>query len=111
MKTIYAITSDTLGHGNAELGAKLMPAFLRTLTTLEEKPEALVFYNAAVNLLSAKSPVLEQLKALDGQGVELLACVTCLEFYALVDKLAVGRVSNMREIVAQLEQAEKVITV
>jgi len=50
-------------------------------------------------------------RALDEAGVELLACVTCLEFYALTEKMAVGHVSNMREIVQRLMGASKVVTV
>lgn len=47
---------------------------------------------------------------LHSAGVDLLACVTCLEFFALTQAIAVGSVSNMREIVQRTMQAQKVIT-
>ena len=109
--TVFAVNGETMGRGDDALGAKLMGSFLRTLAASEAKPEAVVFYNAAVRLLAPESPHLEALRALDDAGVDLLACVTCLEFYALTDRLAVGQVSNMREIVARLSGAGKVVTI
>ncbi len=44
-------------------------------------------------------------------GVELLACVTCLEFFGLTERMALGEVSNMRAIAQLLMEAGKVITV
>ena len=83
----------------------------RTLVTLDQKPDAIVFYNAAVKLLAPGSPHVEVLQSLHAAGVDLLACVTCLEFHSLTDRLEVGQVSNMREIVQRTMAASKVITV
>jgi selenium metabolism protein YedF len=105
---VLAVHAETMGRGDDALGAKLMGSFLRTLTTVEEKPDAIVFYNAAVRLLGPSSPHLE---ALDAAGVDLLACVTCLEFYSLTDQLAVGALSDMREIVQRTMRASKVVTI
>jgi selenium metabolism protein YedF len=110
MDTVIVLHGESMGSGDAGLGAKLSASFLRTLTTLEPRPSALVFYNGAVNLLGPGSAVLDSLHELDNAGVELLACVTCLEFYALRERIQVGRVSNMREIAGRLLQADKVIT-
>lgn len=109
--TVVTIHAETMGRGDDTLGAKLMGSFLRTLSTVEEKPDAIVFYNAAVRLLAPGSPHLDALKVMDAAGVDLLACVTCLEFYSLTDRLAVGAVSNMREIVQRTMGASKVLTV
>jgi selenium metabolism protein YedF len=110
-ETVIIVNAETLGRGDDGLGGKLMGSWLRTLVAVEPKPDALVFYNGAVTLLASASPHLEALRALDAAGVDLLACVTCLEFYALVKDLAVGQVSNMREIVQRTAQAAKVVTV
>jgi selenium metabolism protein YedF len=107
---VVVLNADVLGRGDDALGAKLAGSFLRTLVTLEEKPEALVLYNGAVRLLGPASPHLEPLRELVRAGVDLLACVTCLEFFALTAELQVGRVSNMREIAQRLLAASKVIT-
>jgi selenium metabolism protein YedF len=108
--TVIVLNAETLGRGDDALGAKLMGSYLRTLATAEPKPEAVVFYNSAVRLLAEGSPHREALRALDDAGVDLLACVTCLEFYGLVGKIAAGEVSNMRDIVARTLAAAKVVT-
>jgi selenium metabolism protein YedF len=108
--TVVVVNADTMGRGDDGLGAKLLGNFLRTIAGLEPKPDAIVFYNAAVKLLAPESASLEALKQLDDAGVDLLACVTCLEFFALTEKLAVGQVSNMREIAQRTLAAGKVLT-
>jgi selenium metabolism protein YedF len=108
---VVAIQGETMGRGDDALGAKLMGSYLRTLSTVDPKPDAIVFYNAAVRLLAPASPHLEALRALDLAGVDLLACVTCLEFYSLTDHLAIGAISNMREIVQRTLGATSVVTI
>jgi len=109
--TMIVIHAETMGRGDDALGAKLMGSFLRTLTATSPSPDAIVLYNAAVKLLAPGSLHLDALRALDAAGVDLLACVTCLEYFALVEKIAVGQVSNMREIVQRMTTAAKVISI
>lgn len=109
--TLFILNAETMGRGDDALGAKLVGSFLRTLAQTEPKPDAIVFYNSAVKLLGSASPHLDALRALDEAGVDLLACVTCLEHYDLVHGVAVGHVSNMREIVQRTLAAGKVITI
>lgn len=109
--TVVIVNAEQMGRGDDGLGAKLLAAFLRTLTAVEPKPEAIVFYNGAVKLLGPDSASLDALRQLDEAGVDLLACVTCLEFFELTQKIAVGHVSNMREIVQRTLGADKVVTV
>jgi selenium metabolism protein YedF len=109
--TVIVLSAETMGRGDDALGAKLMGSFLRTLVAGPDKPEAIVFYNAAVKLLAPGSAVLDALHALDDASVDLLACVTCLEHLGLTDRIAVGRVSNMREIVQRMSSAAKVVTI
>lgn len=111
MNTIIVIRSDSMGEGDPGLGARLLGSFLRTLTQTEPRPDAIVFYNAAVKTLGPASPHVEALRTLDAAGVDLLACVTCLEHFQLTQSLAVGTVSNMREITARLLAADKVISI
>jgi len=108
---VVVVNGEHMGHGDDALGAMLMIKFLATLTTVDPKPDTLVFYNAAVRLLTAESASLGALKELEETGAQMLACVTCLEFYELVDQLAVGKVSNMREIVQHLMNAQKVVAI
>lgn len=108
--TVVVVNGESMGKGDDGLGAKLLGNLLRTAGTVDPKPDAIVFYNAGVRLLGPGSQSLDALRALDAAGVDLLACVTCLDFFALTQQLQVGRVSNMREIVQRTMEAGKVWT-
>jgi selenium metabolism protein YedF len=92
---VILIQSEVLGRGDDQLGMLLMANFLRLLGESQEKPGTLVFWNAGVRLVCEGSRVLEHLKKLEGQGVEILACTTCLEYFDLTDKLKVGKPTTM----------------
>jgi selenium metabolism protein YedF len=111
MKKIILITSEFLGKGSDELGAKLMGSFLRTLLAADNKPDRIVFYNSGVKLVADGSPVLDVINDLNKSGVHLVACGTCVGFFKLDDKVAKERVSNMTEIVRILTEAQHVVTV
>lgn len=111
MKTAIIINNETFGKGDAELGKKLMGAFLRKLWVSDEKPEVIVMYNSGVKLIGDQSTVLEVLHGLEEQGVEIMACGTCLVHYELKDKIQVGRMTDMEEIVSIMMSYEKVVTV
>lgn len=51
----------------------------------------------------------EDLKSLEAEGVKILTCGTCLDFYGLKESLAVGSVTNMYEIVEIMENASTII--
>jgi len=108
--TVFVMHAAELGRGDDALGAKLTASFLRTVASVEPKPDAMVFYNAAVKLLAPESPVLDALRELEDAGVDLLACVTCLEFFHLTERISAGEISNMRDIVQRLLAAGKVVT-
>lgn len=111
MDTVIVIGSDEMGAGDSGLGRKILGSFLKTLPTVDPRPETVVLYNGAVRLMGPASPHLEALRALEEAGVEILGCITCLEFYGLTADIAVGRISNMREIVQHLQRAAKVVTI
>ena len=92
---VFLIQSEGLGRGDEHLGSMLMANFLRLLGESQDKPGSLIFWNAGVRLLCQGSPVLNRLKQLKEQGVELLACTTCLEHFDLMDKLAIGKPTTM----------------
>ena len=108
---VVVINGETMGRGDDGLGARLLANFLRTLVGVSPKPDAIVFYNAAVRLLVPDSPHIDALKRLEEDGVDLLACVTCLDFFELEGKIGVGSVSNMREICQRLLAAPKVVSI
>ena len=55
------------------------------------------------------APTIEDLKSMEAQGVEILTCGTCANFFGLEGKQAVGSVTNMYAIVEKLTAADKVI--
>lgn len=111
MKTVVIINNETMGHGDKKLGLQLMGAYLKKLWVSDYKPDTIVFYNSGVKLLARGSNVIDVLDGLEKEGIELLACGTCLDFYQLEDYLLVGQRSNMEEIVRILGVATKVITI
>jgi selenium metabolism protein YedF len=107
--TVVQITSATMGTGNDELGAVLIKGFIYALTQQDTLPQTILCYNGGAKLTCEGSPALEDLKSMEAQGVEILTCGTCLDYYGLKDKLQVGSVTNMYVIVEKLEAAGKVI--
>jgi len=47
---------------------------------------------------------------MEKKGIEILSCGTCLNFYGIKEKLRVGVVSNMYDIIESLIEADKVIS-
>lgn len=104
------VTTQFFGQGNEELGQLLMKNFLYTLTEIGSSIKNLIFMNSGVYLTCEGSPVLEHLKVLEDNGVEILSCGTCLDFYKIKDKLAVGNITNMYTAMEILTGASKSIT-
>ena len=107
--TVVAIGTDKMGVGNDELGKTLMKAFIFALTQQDKLPKTILFYNGGASLTCEGSPMLEDLKALEAQGVEIMTCGTCLNFYGLTEKLAVGSVTNMYVIAEKMLNAGNVV--
>ena len=109
--TVLLIASEMLGRGeNEQLGALLMQSFLNTLDSLATRPETIIFINSGVKLVAQGSNVVEILQRLENQGIEILACGTCLSRFQLLDKVAVGQISNMQVIADTLMRAERTIS-
>ena len=106
---VVAVGAETMGRGSAARGKILMKSFLFAVTQLPQLPKTMLFYNGGAKLTVEGSESLEDLKGLEAQGVEILTCGTCLNFYGLADKVAVGGVTNMYSIVETLANAGKVI--
>ena len=108
-KILVMVTFDCLGHGDKELGTKLMAAFLKTLKEMGDDLWRLVFLNNGVKLTIEGSSVLESIKELENEGVSVLVCGTCLEHFRLLEKKQVGETTNMLDIVTSMQLADKVI--
>lgn len=104
-ETIAVISSQFMGTGDEKLGAILMKGFLFALTQLDNPPDAVFFYNGGVKLSTEGSESIADLQALEAAGTEILSCGTCLDFYGLKDKLAVGGVTNLYAIAERMAGA------
>lgn len=110
-KIVLFIGSDLLGRGdNQQLGSLLMQSFLHTINGIATRPETIVFLNSGVKLVVDDSPVLGELKQLYDQGIEILACGTCLSRLQLTERVRIGQVSNMYTIAETILRADKVIS-
>ena len=110
-ETAILITGDGLGQGDAPLRHRLATNYFLTLAESGLHPQALLFYADGVKLCTTQgSPCLEALRRLADAGVPLILCRTCLDYYGLLDAVAVGDIGNMVQIVEAQQRAAKVIT-
>lgn len=110
-KTLIMITNDVIGNGERTLGEKLMLNFLKTLPEMGDSLWRLVFLNEGVKLSVKDSPAIPVLTQLEANGVSLLVCGTCLEYYSLLEKKGVGITTNMLDIVTSLQASDKIINI
>ncbi len=104
-------TRNGLGQAEPELALLLAGGYLDLLDLEDRVPGRICFYAEGVKLACEGSPVLEQLGDLAARGVQLIVCTTCLQFFDLEKKLAVGEAGNMRQIQAAQWDAAKVLSV
>lgn len=107
---IVVINRDGMGYADADLQHKLLTTYLTMLLDNEQLPAAICFYTDGVKLVVEESPVLELLKRLSEKGVYLIICSTCLNYFNLRDKVQVGIVGGMHDILEAQMRADKVIT-
>lgn len=107
--TVVVISSAVMGHGGDELGTALMKGFIYALSQQEQLPATILFYNGGASITCEGSVSLEDLKSMEAQGVEILTCGTCLNFYGLTEKLSVGQVTNMYTIVEKMTGADLIV--
>lgn len=108
--SIVLITNNGMGKGDQSLQLNLIGKYLELIQLSESLPNAICFYTDGVKLVTAGSPVLEQLRALESKDVRLIVCSTCLDHYKLTDKVQVGILGGMTDIIEAQMKADKVIT-
>lgn len=106
---VAVLSANVMGSGEEKLGKALMKAFVFALTKQDVLPETILCYNSGAYLTCEGSDSLEDFKALEAEGVNIMTCGTCLDFYGIKDKLAVGSVTNMYDIVETMENAKSMI--
>ncbi|MEA5069706.1 MAG: sulfurtransferase-like selenium metabolism protein YedF, partial [Christensenellaceae bacterium] len=104
------IARDALGGGSEELGRLLMKGFIFSLTELDPPPREVIFINGGAHLTSEGANTLPDLMALVEKGARIYTCGTCLNYYGLMDHLAVGEVADMMRIAGMLNGAARLIS-
>lgn len=105
-------TSNKIGKGDDTLGEILMKGYIYTLSEMTELPKHIMFVNSGVKLTTKGSESIDDLKALEDRGVEILSCGTCLDYLNIeLSDLVVGSVTNMYTIVDNTINAENTITI
>ena len=108
-ETIVVIDSDKMGDGDEEFSKTLLKGFIYALSSQDIPPAKILFYNTGVRLTTEGSASIEDLKVLEKAGAKIYSCGACLNNYGLTEKLSVGEVTNMYDIVSYLMEADLVI--
>ena len=113
-----------LDPGNTELLVQKQRALKDAVASTKEKLETLKTAAEQANQALANGDISQEqydslqreiieteqkLKSLEAQGVEIMTCGTCLDYYGLKDKLAVGTVTNMYSIVETMAKAGRIV--
>ena len=105
------VAGKTLGREDKELGEVLIKGFLGTLSKLETPPAVLALMNEGVKLALPDASTCDHLKDLEGTGTKILVCGTCTNHFGVTERVGVGTVSNMFEILEAVTGADKVLSV
>jgi selenium metabolism protein YedF len=108
---VVLIAGEQFGTGSAELGRLLLQLLLRSLSEQAALPAELLLAHGGVTLAVDGSPVLDSLQKLQQAGVAVRVCGTCLDYYKLKDRVRVGTVSNMYELVEAMMAAGSVVRI
>ncbi len=106
---IVVLKSDCMGHGDDDLGRLLVKGYLNTLRELDNKPSAIILYNGGALVANQGSGSEATLKALEEDGVDVIVCGACVDFFAIKETLAAGRISNMYEIAEKIAHTGHVV--
>ncbi len=106
---VAAIGASVMGQGDDVLGKVLMKSFIYALSQQDTLPQTVLLFNGGAFLSCEGSESVQDLQAMAAEGVEILTCGTCLNHYGLTEKLAVGSVTNMYDIVERMTRAKSVV--
>jgi selenium metabolism protein YedF len=109
LRTVVLAADAGLGRSDSALGRILMKSFVAIAADLPAPPDEVILMQAGVRLVCEGSDCLDGLRQLEERGVRILACGTCLDYFGLMDKVRVGTISNMAEIVEALMRAGRII--
>lgn len=109
--TVVLVSHNGMGDAEPALQQKLITTYFKLLDENNILPAAICFYTNGVKLVVEGSPVIETLKKLEAKGVRLILCNTCLGYFNLTEKVQVGIIGGMTDIIEAQFKAEKVISI
>lgn len=107
--TVVFLGKDTFGDGDPELSRMLVNLFLQTTFESGLRPRAILMANSGVKLMETGSQVLTVLNQFRDDGVEVLACGLCLDFYKMKEQVPTAQITNMFAICEYMFAADRVI--
>lgn len=107
---VVAIGKNRMGEGDEELGKILIKGFIYSLIELPEYPKSILFFNSGIHLTCKDASTVDDLFSLKEKGTDIYVCGTCVNFYDAADRLAIGEIVNMYEIVTHMNEAARLIT-
>jgi sulfur relay (sulfurtransferase) complex TusBCD TusD component (DsrE family) len=108
--TVLLFTRNGMGEGPAELQQILAEKYLSLTLASGSLPEVILFYTEGVFLTCEGSRVLPQLAEFESKGTRLVICKTCLDMLNAADKVKVGIVGGMPDILEATQKADRVIS-
>jgi len=103
------LSSNVMGSGDENLGKLLLKGFINTIEQLDTLPKEIICYNSGVTLATKGSDTAQSLKKIESQGVKILLCGTCVDFFGLKDNIEIGSVTNMLYIAEKLASDCKIV--
>ncbi len=97
-KKVLLLGTERIGHGDDVLGYEILVTLLKALGKRDDGPIAVICWNTAVNLLAEGSPLIPHFKQLEEKGIPILAGKLCVQELELIDKMAVGEMATIDEI-------------
>ena len=108
---VILVPNYGMGKADEKLQLLLVNKYFDLLLQNESLPAAICFYTEGVKLVCDGSPVVGHLRTLESKNVRLIICSTCLNYFELTEKVRVGIVGGMGDILEAQMRAEKVITI
>jgi intracellular sulfur oxidation DsrE/DsrF family protein len=110
VNTVILITKEGMGSADSALQLRLLDTYLNLLLENGSLPAAICFYTEGIKLVVDGSTLLGRLSQFEKSGVRLIICSTCLTYFGMTDKVRVGIVGGMADIIEAQTKASKVIT-
>ncbi|HAJ28324.1 MAG TPA: sulfurtransferase-like selenium metabolism protein YedF [Syntrophus sp. (in: bacteria)] len=106
---VVVLSDNHMGRGDDVLGDILIRSFVHTLLQLKPRPDTVICYNSGVRLAVKDSAVLDDLQQLAKDGVDILVCGTCVNYFEIGDQVAAGHISNMYDIAEAMAGAGRLL--